>query len=499
MDFSALNEMVRKFIVVIPNVIAAIVILVAGYFLARLASSLVMKLLSSLKILEKFEDLKAEEKSRPIELIGSLTFYLIMLFILLAFFNVLNLPIIAGPISSLANTVMEYLPRVVGASILLFLAWIVAKILRWAILRGLNLLKFDERVSSYYKRPEGTSPSSIIATITFYFVLLFALPPFLETLGLSSVTKPLSEMWGSFTGILPNLLATAIILVLGFFIARIIREIVANLLVGFGLDRGAEKIGMDKSLGELKVSGIIATIVYVLVLIPVLIAALDTLKIPAISDPGKEMLSIILNKLPSIFAAAILLIAAVIFGKILMPFLARILHGIGFDRLMEGMGIKQIGTASPSQVVGIVVFVYILFFAVMEAAEILNFTKLALLSSEFVTFAFKVLLAAIILGVGILIGNWVKGLIQGAAQERPFLGTVAKAAIVVFALAIALQTLDVANEIVILSFGLLLGSIAVAAAIAFGIGAKDVAGREVEDWVKKWKGEKTSGPKGSVP
>jgi hypothetical protein len=70
------------------------------------------------------------------------------------------------------------------------------------------------------------------------------------------------------------------------------------------------------------------------------------------------------------------------------------------------------------------------------------------------------------------------------------MANLAKAAIVIFALAIALQNLGIANEIVTLAFGLLLGSIAIAAAIAFGIGSKEIAGREVEAWVKKLRGEK---------
>ena len=261
-------------------------------------------------------------------------------------------------------------------------------------------------------------------------------------------------------------------------------------MIGFGVDRGAERVGIDKSLGTLKVSGMIGTILYVLVLIPVFIAALDALNVPAISSPGRDMLAIVLNKLPSIFAAFIIIILAVIIGKIVQTLLTQILSGLGFNRLLEALGLKQIGSRNPSQAVGIVVFIYILFFAVMEAAEVLNFEMLSDLSGEFIAFAFKVILAVIILGVGILIGSWVKQLVQGAAQERPFLANLAKAAIVVFALAVALQNLGIANEIVALAFGLLLGSIAVAAAIAFGIGSKEIAGREAEAWVKKIKGEK---------
>jgi len=446
----------------------------------------VIKLLTSTKLFAKVEELRIPEKDSTVDIIGRLTFYLVMLFVLLGFFNVLNLPIIAGPISTLVNTVMEYLPRVGGAAIILIIAWVIAQILKMVILKGLGLLKFDEKLSKYFKG----KPSEIIAGLTFYLVLLFAIPPFLEALKLTSVTKPLSDMWGRFTGILPNLLAAAIIVIIGFFIAKIVREIVVNLLVGFGIDRGAEKIGIDKTLGKLKASEMVGTIVYVLVLIPVLIAALDALNIPAVSLPGRDMLAVVLNKLPSIFAASIIIVLAIVIGKIIQTLLVQILIGLGFDRLLEGWGAKKVGQTSPSHVAGIIAFIYIIFFAVMEAAEVLNFQMLSNLSSQFIAFAFKVILAVVILGAGILIGNWVKRLTEGAAKERPFIANLAKAAIVVFALAIALRSLGIADEIVTLAFGSLLGSIAVAAAIAFGIGSKDIAGREVDAWVKKLKGEK---------
>jgi len=439
------------------------------------------------RLFAKVGELKIPEKESTVDIIGRLTFYLVMLFVLLAFFNVLNLPIIAGPIGTLVNTVMEYLPRVGGAAIILIITWVIAKILKMVILKGLGLLKFDEKLSKYFKG----KPSEIIAGITFYLVLLFVLPPFLEALKLTSVTQPLSEMWGKFTGIFPNLLAAAIIMIIVFLIAKIVREIIVNLLVGFGIDRGAERVGIDKTLGKLKISGMIGTIIYVLVLIPVLIAALDALNIPAVSTPGRDMLAIVLNKLPSIFAASIILILAIVIGKIIQTLLAQILMGLGFDRFLEGVGAKQVGQKTPSQAVGIIAFIYIIFFAIMEAAEVLNFQMFSNLSSQFIAFAFKVILAVVILGVGILIGNWVKRLTQGATKERPFIANFAKAAIVVFALAIALRSLGIADEIVTLAFGLLLGSIAIAAAIAFGIGSKDIAGREVDAWVKKLKGEKS--------
>ena len=49
--------------------------------------------------------------------------------------------------------------------------------------------------------------------------------------------------------------------------------------------------------------------------------------------------------------------------------------------------------------------------------------------------------------------------------------------------------MGLANEIITLAFGLLLGTVAVAAALAFGFGARDVAGRIVDEWTKSLKGK----------
>ena len=485
--YTSLQEMFRKALLVVPNIAAAIAILVIGYIVARILKAVVVRLLTSSKLFAKAEELKMPPKERPAEMIGTVVFYFIMLLVLLAFFNVLDLPIIAAPISTLVGTVMAYLPKLGGAAAILIVAWIIARILRMIIVKGLGAVKFDEKVSKYVKAQEGKGPSEIIGAIVFYLVLLFALPPFLEALQLGSIMNPVSAMWGKIAGILPNLLAAAIIIVIGLFIAKIVREIVVNLLAALGVDRVAEGKEKGKGLEGLKASGIIGTVLYVLVLIPVIIAALDALNIPSISTPLASMLTVLLNKLPAIFAASIIIVLALVLGKVIQKLVTQILAGLGFNRLMESLGFRQMGSKAPSDLVGLAAFVYILFFAVMEGAEILDFKMLSNLTQGLTVFAFRVVLAVVILVVGILVGNWVKQLLQGTAKDKPFLAKLAKAAIVVFALAVALQNLGIANEIILIAFGLLFGSVAVAAAIAFGVGSRETAGREVEAWVRKMK------------
>ena len=61
---------------------------------------------------------------------------------------------------------------------------------------------------------------------------------------------------------------------------------------------------------------------------------------------------------------------------------------------------------------------------------------------------------------------------------------IARVAILVLAGAMSLRQMGLANEIVVLAFGLIVGAVAVAAAIAFGIGGRDVAKRKLEEWLK---------------
>ncbi len=483
-----LQEMLRKFLLVIPNVAAAVAILIIGYIIARIARTLIVRLVRSSRFFGRAEESGTPSGQRSAEVVGSVTFYVIMLLVLLAFFNALNLPMIAAPIGLLVGTVMAYLPKLLGAALILLVAWIVAKALKFLALKLFTSIRFDERVSKYFKGTATAKPSGIIAQIVFYVVLLFALPPFLEALQLNSISRPVSELWNKVAVFLPNVLAAAIIVLVGLFVARIVREIVVNILIAIGVDRRAERVGIDTGTGGIQISRIIGTAVYLLVLIPLFIAALDTLNIPAISGPGRAMLATFLNAFPAIFAAVIILIFAVVLGKVMRSLLIPILTSIGFNRLLEKMGIGQIGAKTPAEIVGTIAFVYVILFGLMEAAEVLQFGALVDLASELIAFAFRLALAAVILAVGVMVGNWAKRAVEGRASGRPILAGLAKAAVIVLALAFALQNLGIANQIIIVAFTLLFGSIAVAAAIAFGVGSRATAGREVEDWVRRLKG-----------
>jgi hypothetical protein len=77
------------------------------------------------------------------------------------------------------------------------------------------------------------------------------------------------------------------------------------------------------------------------------------------------------------------------------------------------------------------------------------------------------------------------------AAQAGLLAMAARISILVLAGAMALRQMGLANEIINLAFGLLLGAIAVAAALAFGLGGREIAAREVERWLQSIKSERS--------
>jgi hypothetical protein len=287
---------------------------------------------------------------------------------------------------------------------------------------------------------------------------------------------------------LPNLFAAGLILGFGWLLARIVQRLVSNLLAAIGVDRFGEKQGIERTLGDQKLSGVIGLLVYVLVLVPVIIAALNSLRMDAVTAPASEMLNAFLLALPLLFGSALLLVIAYLVGRVVAGLATSLLGGVGFDTLLVKLGIGKEpaeGQRTPSEIVGYLVLVAIMLFATIEAVRLLGFEVLATLIAEFMVFAGHVALGLVIFGFGLFLSNLAARAIgASSAPQSQLLAIAARASIMVLAGAMALRQMGLANEIITIAFGLLLGSIAVAAALAFGLGCRGLA----EDAMARWVG-----------
>jgi len=478
----------------VPNLLGAIAILVVGWIIASIIAGVVKTLLKKTDIDNKIAGKFAEnEPDKPIRLEHSISrgvFWFLMLFVLVAFFQALQLTIITEPLNNLLDRVLSYLPQLLGAGALFLIAWFLATVLRKIISSGLSSLKIDEKLNEKKADSEASSIpiSKSLGDIAYWLVFLIFLPGILGALKLGGILEPIQGMLNKILDFLPNVLTAGIIIFVGWFVAKIIRQIVTSLLSAIGTDSLSDNIGLSKSLGSKKLSSVIGMIIYILILIPILIAGLNALKLDAITTPASNMLNKILEAIPQIFAAAVILVLSYVIAKVLSGFIESLLSGLGFDNLFVKLGLQKennIAGKTPSKLVGYIVLISLMLFAFIEAFNTLGFTILADMVSQFTILGGHILFGIVILGVGIFFANLAYDVVKESnIINANVLASIAKFAIIILAGAMALRHMGLANEIINMAFGLLLGAVAVAAAIAFGIGGREIAAKKLSEWNK---------------
>src|ERR671912_511793 len=395
---------------------------------------------------------------------------------------------------------------VVGALIVLVVGWVIARLLQAGVTAALRRTGLDRRLAPAISNDPAatTAPgdtAKAIGRIVFWLVMIFVLVAVLDALGLEVVTAPLTGLLAGIFEFLTRLFAAILILVLGWLLARIASQIVTGVLAAMGIDRLATRLGFATALGTQRLSGILGTIVYILILLPVITAALDALQLAALTLPLTNMINQILAAIPNIVAAAILVTLAYFVGRVLADLVTSVLTGIGVNAWPERLGLATPTAGSgttvrpasasapdrgtPAGMVGTLVQVAVVWFALIQALELLGFDQVAVLMTELLALAGRILLGLVIFLVGLYLARLAADAIRASGVDQPnLLATAAQAAILVLTGAMALRQMGVANEIINLAFGLLLGAIAVAVALAFGLGGREVAGRELQSWVQ---------------
>ncbi|KOP27120.1 hypothetical protein AMR41_07160 [Hapalosiphon sp. MRB220] len=502
----------QQMVAFLPRLLGAVVILLIGWLIAAGVAALTRGILNRTQIdnriaagvvgREDNNDFPQVEK-----LISNLVFWGILLLTLVAVLDTLELRVASQPLNTFLNQIGDFLPRLVGALIFVGVAWLVATVVKLITIRGLQALRVDERLNP----PEDNTTSQnqlplsdTIGNALYWFIFLLFLIPILDTLGLQRALLPVEALVTEILTILPNILGAIIIAGVGWFLATVVQRIVTNLLAATGIDNLGTQLGLSRAAGTQPLSRIIGTIVYILILIPVAIAALNTLQIEAISVPAIAMLQQVLNALPAIFTAIAILILAYFLGRFVADLVTNILTSIGFNNILSVLGLSTPSrrivipaeeptpptptSRTPSELAGIIVLVGIMLFATVAAVNILNIPALTALVTGIVIVLGRILAGAIIFAIGLYLANLAFSIItsSGNPQAR-ILGQVTRIAIIALVSAMALQQIGVAPDIVNLAFGLLLGAIAVAIALAFGLGTRDIAREQVQQWLESFK------------
>ncbi len=474
----------------IPRVIAALLILLIGWLIARLVAGLVRRLLKWVKLdarLAKGMEGAGEKPLSVEDILVKVVYWLLIFMTILAALNALGFTAITALFGGMLASVFAYMPRFLYAAGLAVVAWIVAKILKALVTRVLHAAGADKRVTE----PAGMDQapiSSAIGEAVYWLVWLLFLPAILGVLGLMGILAPIQAMITDILAFLPRLAAAIVLIVVGIFVARILQRIVTSALHALGLDAISDRIGLGQYLGKGNLSGLLGLVIYVIVFIPVIIAALNVLGLTYLAQPLSDMLSQVLLAIPKIFMAIVILFVAYMVARVIADLVTRLLTGAGFDNLVSRMSLGEISetpSVGPSRIVGYLVLFLIMLFATLAVVDLLAWTAMTMILTAFIAFLARLALALIIVVIGAYLANLAARLImQTRLKSKATLALLARIALIVFAVAMALDQLGVANDVVNLTFGLLLAAAALAAALAFGLGGTDVAKFQLVRWYR---------------
>ncbi|MGE4305188.1 MAG: mechanosensitive ion channel [Novosphingobium sp.] len=371
------------------------------------------------------------------------------------------------------NLALAILEKAAIALLILVITWILAKAAKWAFAKLIDTVELFRRSTS-----TDESFGSSLGKIVSLLIWLFGLLAILQVFDLGGVMAPVQTLLNSIMAFVPKLIGAGLIFFIGAMVARIVRDIVVTALQTVSFDKWVNRGGAEALTGNSQISKTIGVIVYVLIIIPVAILALDALDLASVSAPASDMLRLILAAIPRIVGAALLLGAGYLVSRFVVQILAEILPGLGVDRAVDATGILPEGTTVSGVVARITQVAIILFFAI-AATRLLGFPELTAILDRVLELGGRVVFGAVVIIVGFLIVRLLERLIGGAGESSLAATIVKWAAIILFTF-MGLQFMGVGEDIVRLAFGALVIGGAVAGALAFGLGGRNWASRQLE-------------------
>ncbi len=495
-----LRPMWNRFLNAAPALVKAILVLLAFWIAAILVSAGVRKLLGLTSLDEKaardwgLGGMLEGKEGKPRSLAGLIAGAmkaLILLFGFVAFFDALDLSMVAGPLQGILDKIAEAVPSLLYAFLILAVYWIIGTLLKMGATKGLEAVGFDAKAERFMKAREEdgerVGPSALVGRLLFYIVLLIGIPPFLDALGQQALVAPLRDMLTKILAFLPNIAAAVLLFFIGRIIATIVREVVTNFLAATGADELAEKVGFGKREGTKSISEIIGAVAYFFIMIPILITAVDALQMKAVSDPVKATLQQVLGAVPLIFLALVVVAIGYFIAKMVRGLVESFLTGVGFDELPERVGLTFLKPRaegpSLSSIGGTVVMAIILLMIAETALATLNLDPLAELVGNLIRYLPSLFVGLVVILAALSIGTYAGKLIAGAlggTRHGALLATIGKYAIFFLGFSMGLNQLGVGEEIIRIAVSAVLGGTALALGLAFGLGGKEKAQKLID-------------------
>jgi len=366
----------------------------------------------------------------------------------------------------------------IGAIILAILVFIVGRMIagmiRSLVIKALGKTDIDNKIAAMIGHESGAEKG--IGNFVYYLLLLYLVIISLGLAKLDKISGPLQEMLSQFLNFIPSVLGAGVLLYFVLMVAKIVKNLTGGLLKGAKLD---ERLG-SKS-GETPVSNALVTALYCFIILLFIPSVLQLLKIESLSKPVGDIVNQILGAVPNIIIASVLVAVGIMIGQIARKLVTNLLDAAGANQWPAklGLDIPQDGSRSVSSVVGLVVMISVCVLMIGAAITELDIALLAGASEGFAEGYFRILLAVIIFGAGVLLSKFAY---TNLSDKNVTLAKVARIAILVLTTVVALKRANFAPELTGLPYQFAIYALAT----AFGIGGAIAIGLGGKEYVSRW-------------
>jgi hypothetical protein len=217
-------------------------------------------------------------------------------------------------------------------------------------------------------------------------------------------------------------------------------------------------------------------------------------------EPAKTVLSQIGQFLVNVLLVVVILIIGWIISKIIKTLVTRILRVVKLDQLSERIDLDNVlakgGISySLSELLGVICYWLALLITFVVAINAIGLTIAADLLNRIVLYVPNIIAAVFILILGMFVATLLSNIVKTAANnaglsQAKLLGKIVEVVVIIFTIAITLEQLGIAAKIIELTISIVLASIGLSVALAFGLGCRDLAAKFISDLVDSIKSKK---------
>ncbi len=385
--------------------------------------------------------------------------------------------------NNMAAQAQDFGPKLIAALIILAIAFVIAKLISWALRTGVDKIGLET-----VEAGETPQLGKSLGMAGFWVTILFGVVAALDRMGLDQVTEPLRRLLDQIMAYLPQIIGAVLIMAVFAVVAVVVRKAsTAVLKFADGLPERA-----NLASGPVNISGITGTVLFAIMILFGIAAALNELGIEAISGPVGGLVEDILSAIPNIIVALIVLGLFLFIGKFVTDLIRKTLPNTGIDKAVSELGLLKgaDGGMTATSVIANLSMFFIVLVGLVQAIDLLNFEILSQYMDVILGMASQIAFGAVIIAAGVFLANLISGAMASAGS-----GATDTAAAIVKWIIIGLSVilgisrmgldptggefvLDVAK---LLAMGAAVG-VAGAIAIGFGWGGREWFGKQLEKW-----------------